>query len=175
VTDKFTISLPTFDECLSVNGRHEVNGSSTLGIRKALEQFARYFKAEFHYDDVQYYADEHDEDCRGFLFTEPALDIVTEEHPEMPTRCLGGCCFRYVRFSDGDRWVLYWVWFHPFFRGRGLLSKHWGKFSEHFGDFIVAPPMSSAMKSFVAKQDIKRESPGRVNAAQFFDAVKREL
>lgn len=125
MNDKYTISLPTFDECLSPNGRHEVKSSSSLEIKKALEQFARYFKAEFRYDDVQYYADEHNQECVGFLFTESAMDICTEEHSQMPTRCTGGCCFRRVKFEDGEKWVLYWVWLHPFLRKKGILSKHW--------------------------------------------------
>lgn len=158
MSDRFTISLPTFDECLSANGRHEVKDNSPLEIRTALEQFARYFKAEFHYDDVQYYADEHDEDCIGFLFTESALDIVTNEHTQMPTRCSGGCCFRKVRFKDGDRWVLYWVWLHPFFRNRGILTRHWRRFREQFGDVIVEMPISSSMQSFLDKQNIASKS-----------------
>ncbi len=157
MSDKYTISLPTFDECLSVNGRHEVKASSPHEVRKVLEQFARYFKAEFHYDDVQYYADEHDERCIGFLFTESALDIVTDEHTQMPTRCSGGCCFRKEKFTDGDKWVLYWVWLHPFFRHRRILSRHWKKFREQFGDFIVEPPVSSAMQSFLKKHDFENQ------------------
>ena len=70
-----------------------------------------------HYDNVQYEADNHNENCVGFLFTENAMDVCTDEHVGMPCRCVGGCCFRKVQ----DTWVLCWVWFHPFFRDRGLL------------------------------------------------------
>lgn len=153
--DKYTITLPTFDICLSSNGRHEVSVTSPFEIRKALEQFARYFKLEFHYDDIQYYADEHDEECIGFLFTESALDIITEDHKQMPTRCSGGCCFRREQFEDGCKWVLFWVWIHPFFRNRGILTKHWKKFLEQFGEFIIEQPLSDAMRSFLEKKSNK--------------------
>jgi len=131
-----------------------VRTSSPIDTRNALERFARYFKAEFHYDNVQYFADEHNNDCIGFLFTESALDIVTYEHEQMPTRCSGGCCFRKEKWEDGYKWVLYWVWLHPFFRNKGVLSKHWKYFQEHFGDFIVWPPISKTMQSFIDKEKI---------------------
>jgi hypothetical protein len=159
VTDKYTISLPIFDYCLSANGRHEVNQTSALEIREALEKFARYFKAEFRYDHVQYHADEHDKNCIGFLFTESALDVCSDEHIEMPTRCSGGVCFRKVIFSDGEKWILYWVWLHPFFRDLGILSRHWQYFRTQFNDFIVEPPLSSAMQSFLEKQNQKASLP----------------
>ena len=153
VTDKYTISLPVFNYCLSTNGRHEVNENSAFEIRKALEKFAQYFKAEFRYDQVQYYADEHDENCIGFLFTESALDVCTDEHTQMPTRCSGGVCFRRVKFDKGEKWILNWVWLHPFFRNRGILSKHWQQFRTQFNDFIVERPLSSAMQSFLDKKN----------------------
>lgn len=153
MTDKYTISLPTFNYCLSATGRHEVDECSAIEVKEALERFARYFKAEFEYDNVQYYADEHDNDCIGFLFTESAIDVCTEEHVEMPTRCSGGGCFRKMRFADGEKWVLCWVWLHPFFRNRGILSKHWKYFRSKFNDFLVERPYSSAMQSFLDKYE----------------------
>jgi hypothetical protein len=154
LADKYTISLPTFDECLSSNGRYEVSEGSPIEVRQALETFARYFKNEFHYNNIQYEADEHNNKCIGFLFTESAMDIVTEEHTQMPTRCSGGCCFRNVEFRDGEEWVLYWVWLHPFFRKRGTVSRHWKHFKCQFSDFHLEPPLSNAMQSFIKKQNI---------------------
>lgn len=153
MTDKYTISLPVFNYCLSANGRHEVNKNSDFEIRSALEKFARYFKAEFRYDNLQYSADEHDEDCICFLFTESAMDVCTEKHTQMPTRCFGGVCFRKTQSDNGEKWILYWVWLHPFFRNRGILSKHWKHFRTQFCDFIVEPPLSSAMQSFLGKHN----------------------
>lgn len=158
--DKYTIALPVFDEWLSSVvapsgpalreiGLREVLPESHLSERQALEQFARYFKSEMHYDNVQYYANEHDRNCVGFLFTSSALDMCTDDHKSMPTRCLGGCCFRKTR----DTWVLCWVWIHPFDRNKGLLKKCWKYyFLETFGDFAVEAPLSPSMESFLEKQ-----------------------
>lgn len=151
MSDRWTISLPTFDVCLSANGRYEVNEASALDRRNALEQFARYFKAEFRYDHIQYFANEHDETCIGFLFTESALDICTEDHDQMPTRCSGGCCFRRREYKNAPQWTLDWIWLHPFFRHRGILSTHWRHFQAQFGNFSVEPPLSSAMQAFLKK------------------------
>lgn len=82
MSDKFSITLPTFKACLSNTGRCEVTHDSALEIREALEHFARYFKAEFRYDGVQYYAGGHDEKCVGVLFTESALDLLTDSDHE---------------------------------------------------------------------------------------------
>ena len=65
---------------------------------------------------------------------------------------MGGACFRKEQFADGERWVLYWMWLHPFARRRGILSRHWPHFQRQFGDFLLEPPLSSAMQFFVNKR-----------------------
>lgn len=88
MNDKYTIALPVFDEWLSSVvapsgpalgdlALREVSPESRLSERQALEQFARYFKSEMHYDNVQYHANEHDSNCAGFLFTSSALDMCS--------------------------------------------------------------------------------------------------
>lgn len=148
MADKYTISLPVFDECLSGTGLKKLSSDNDISEKQALEQFSRYFKNEMHYDNIQYEADNHNKDCVGFLFTESAMDLCTEEHNSMPTRCVGGCCFRKVQ----DTWVLFWVWFHPFFRNKGLLSRHWKSFCSEFGDFAIEAPLSDSMKLFLQNQ-----------------------
>ena len=148
MSDRYTISLPVFDKSLSGTGLSKVLSDSNLAEKQALEQFARYFKNEMHYDNVQYEADNHNENCVGFLFTENAMDISTDEHVSMPCRCVGGCCFRKVQTP----WVLCWVWFHPFFRDRGLLSRHWKTFCSKFVEFAIEAPLSSSMESFLKKE-----------------------
>ncbi|UJZ94837.1 hypothetical protein IHC87_05565 [Photobacterium damselae subsp. damselae] len=88
MTDKFTISLPVFDTCLSSNGLREVTKSSSLDEKEALEIMARYFKSEMHFDNVQYDAKKHDENTIGFMFIENAMDVCTDEHDQMPTKRL---------------------------------------------------------------------------------------
>ncbi|MDO6777458.1 MULTISPECIES: hypothetical protein [unclassified Shewanella] len=148
MSDKYTISLPVFDTCLSACGLRKVTDASEISQKQALEQFATYFKKEMHYDYVQYDANNHSSDTVGFLFTESAMDICTEEHSEMPTRCIGGAAFQNV----SGTWVLCWVWFHPFFRGKGLLSRQWKQFCSEFGEFAVDTPVSPSMKGVLGKQ-----------------------
>ncbi|TVK98906.1 hypothetical protein AYI84_19430 [Shewanella algae] len=116
--------------------------------KEALEQFARYFKNEMRFDFIQYEARSHPKECVGVLFTENAMDVCTEDHLEMPTRCIGGGLFH----KDGSRWVLMWIWIHPFFRNRGALSSRWRELCSLFGDFAIEGPLSHSMKAFVCKQ-----------------------
>lgn len=148
MTDKYTISLPVFDINLGSSGIREINVGSTIDERKALEQFARYFKNEMNYTGVQYEAENHSNNCIGFLFYTNATDIVTEEHETMPSRCYGGCTFSKI----GKNWVLCWIWFHPFFRNRNHLSSLWKHFHSEFGDFDIESPVSLSMESFLKKQ-----------------------
>ena len=148
MSDRYTISLPVFDKCLSNTGVRKLLSDSDASEKQALEQFARYFKNEMHYDNIQYEANNHSDNCIGFLFTVSALDMCTEEQESMPTRCVGGCSFRKVQ----DTWVLCWIWIHPFFRKKRKLSGAWKGFCNEFGDFAIEAPLSSSMDSFVKKQ-----------------------
>jgi hypothetical protein len=153
VSDKYTISLPVFDTCLSSKGLRKVTNISVSSEKKALEQFANYFKKEMHYDNVQYDADSHHKNTVGFLFTENAMDACTEQHTEMPTRCVGGGAFQNV----SGEWVLCWIWFHPFFRDKGLLSRQWEALCLQFGEFAIETPVSPSMKGFLAKQSTEHK------------------
>lgn len=148
MSDRYTISLPVFDKCLSSTGLKKLLSDSDVSEKQALEQFSRYFKNEMHYDNIQYEADNHSNNYVGFLFTVSAIDVCTEEHESMPTRCVGGCGFRKVQ----DAWVLCWIWIHPFFRKKRLLSRAWSTFCTEFGDFAIEVPLSTSMESFVKKQ-----------------------
>lgn len=155
MSDKYTIELPIVKKSIGHSGIIDVAKTSELFFRDSLEQFARYFKHEFRYDNMQYCANEHTDQhvaYQGFIFTESTFDTMTEEDIETPTRLLGGGCFRNRNFKDGPVWVLDWVWIHPFMRNKGLLTKHWGYFKSHFGEFHVEPPYSKAMEYFLKKQ-----------------------
>lgn len=150
MADKFTISLPVFDICLSSNGLRKVTQSSNQDEKDALETMARYFKSEMHFDNVQYDAKNHDINTTGFMFIENALDVCTHEHDQMPTRCVGGCLFRNINGT----WVLCWIWLHPFCRNKKLLSNHWKHFCSQFGNFAIEGPLSHQMTNIVNKQTI---------------------
>ena len=153
VIDKYTISLPVFDNCLSATGLRKVTYGSDEAEKAALEQFARYFKNEMHYDSIQYEAERHGSKTIGYLFTTSAMDICTEEHSEMPTRCVGGCVFRDVN----GNWVLCWVWIHPFFRKTGVLSRQWQTLNDELGSFSIEKPLSASMDKFLQKQSSQHQ------------------
>lgn len=101
------------------------------------------FKQEFHFDFVQWHSPKGitDKDTRGFLFGDDAGAIV------------GACSFRNSNINEsGKRWILDWIWICPKQRRVGHLAKRWEEFKSRFGDFYVSPPVSDAMKSFLAKQ-----------------------
>lgn len=106
---------------------------------------ARNFKREFEFSGVQWGHDgrEDDENARGFLFVDNGADAVY---------AVGATCFRWRHWTDhAPGWAMQWVWLHPFARRQGLLTGAWPFFRQEFGDFFVEPPVSPAMKAFVAK------------------------
>ena len=68
-------------------------------------------------------------------------------------KTIGGCCFRYREFSNvPPRWSLAWIWLHPNYRRRGILTSNWELFKEKFGEnFYVEQPRSEAMRAFLSK------------------------
>lgn len=152
MSDKYTISLPVINECLSHNQLLKVTIETDIEIKRILENFASYFKQEMRFDHMQYDAIDHEENCIGFLFVTPALDMCFDETKPMPTRFYGGCCFYY----ENEKWKLSWVWLHPFFRNRRFLSNVWSKFKDEFGDFDLQQPLSVNMQSFLDSKKIRK-------------------
>jgi hypothetical protein len=60
------------------------------------------------------------------------------------TPAVGACCFR-----SYDRWVMLWIWLHPFVRRKGLLRQAWPFFRSRFGDFAIQAPLSDPMSAFL--------------------------
>lgn len=110
------------------------------------------FKKEFNFDFIQYEANEHlyaENMYSGLLFSEFAHDKLEDDKPS-PYRLFGGGCFMWREFKDHEpTWVLDWVWFHPFYRHRGYLSKHWEFLRQDYGDFLVEKPLSADMVKFL--------------------------
>jgi hypothetical protein len=74
----------------------------------------------------------------------------------------GACLFQWIEWQNAPpSFLLGWVWFHPYFRHRGLLSSVWPYFQEKYGDFFVQEPLSPAMRSFLDKQGYVRPIPNR--------------
>lgn len=123
-----------------------VTARSAATYRRAVEQCAMYFQREFHFDFVQYARDDHGSDSEAFLWVNrgDASTVV-------------GACLFVDRAGAGlpsqqSEWGLSWVWFHPFARRCGNLSRAWGFFEQVFVGFRPEPPLSSAMEAFLARR-----------------------
>lgn len=149
--DIYTIELPISEGYDTDNGIIYVAPESEYSLKLQLQQFATFFKKEFKYDFLQYTANNHssENEFAGFLFSELAYDRIEEDKPT-PYRLYGGVGFFYRETIYPEPiWELGWIWLHPFFRHRGLLSRHWEYFKTQFGDFEVSQPQSPDMKNFL--------------------------
>jgi len=117
---------------------------SPLILRRAAEQFARYLKRQFHYDFLQYNAN----DPCGVVF------LWSNGERDNQRRAVGAAHFVSRKMDSGDAvWFLSWVWFHPFARRRGHMKAIWPYFRARFGRFCVDAPLSKEMEGFLAAQD----------------------
>lgn len=135
----------------------EVDKQSEKKLLEEVYKLAEYFKEELNYDSVPFcpYGDLREE-YKVLLFTEEALDQFISE--PMPYRIYGACSFTVQKFTkEADRWVLKWIWLHPFFRNRGNLKKNWHILEEKFGNFIIETPISNDMKYFLKNINSKYE------------------
>lgn len=123
-----------------------IDQNSMKSARLAVDVMARYFRREFSYDFVQYEANEisHSRD-RIFLLT-----VNRYSH----RLGVGAICFRWRVWRDAPPCLaLAWVWINPFLRRKGILSTYWEAFRTLYGDFLCEPPLSPAMKTFLAKRN----------------------
>lgn len=137
------------------NGVEVVYCDSPESNKKAVHELARLFRREFHYDFVQYHASSSDPDARALLWVDECHGSRT---------AIGACCFR---LRDGDErethWGLQWVWFHPYERQKGHLSRAWLAMRKRFGTFAVEEPLSKAMSVFLERHG---GDPYRVTRAE---------
>jgi hypothetical protein len=157
----------------SFNSESEIDGvsASKCGIgaiitprssktsRKAVEHIACYFRREFEYDFIQYYSEEytHPDEHRAYLWiNHRRCEYSRQGLPVDPV--IGACCFR-LREYEGERpptipprcYALQWIWFHPYERHQGHLTKALPYFIARFGKLIAEPPFSPAMDGFLKK------------------------
>ncbi len=123
-----------------------VTPESPLVLRRRVERFAQYFRREFRYDFQQFTASEKPEKpYAAHLFTNGTVSY--------PRVWVGACCFRWREFKGIEpRWAMQWMWLHPYFRGKGILSRAWDKFHELYGNFFCEPPFSPTMSAFLLKR-----------------------
>lgn len=127
-----------------------VDKNQPHSIHKAIEQLAYYFKREGRFDFIQYTANEdrHNKNCHGYIW----IDTDWED-----TFAVGAATFRFLADVDQiQNWSMQWVWMHPYYRCKGLLSKAWPHFVEYYGkDFHCEPPLSFEMQRFLKKMNHK--------------------
>jgi hypothetical protein len=67
-------------------------------------------------------------------------------------RFVGAACLRYRKDQSEDTpWLFQWLWIHPYFRRRGVLTHTWPELKEQAGQFRLSEPVSSHMQAFLAK------------------------
>lgn len=155
MADLYTIDLPISRRLGSISPRL-VRGRSKMTERKYVEKLAYYFKREFHFDFVQYEANESESwespsyvPSEVWLFHTAATDHVRDVG-DQPRRVIGAACFRREDIPQA-LWALDWIWFHPYERGRGHLTRCWPEWEQRYGRFQVEEPLSQAMIRFLAK------------------------
>lgn len=141
----------------SVGNLIEMDKNTNFELYKEVYKIAEYFKEELNYDRVPFCPmGLIEEQYKAILFTEQALDKYIKE--PTPYRIYGACLFTIQTFTqESDRYVLKWIWFHPFFRNRGNLRKNWDSLENKFGNFIIETPISNDMKMFLKHVNSKYE------------------
>ena len=133
-----------------------VTPSSPRRIREFVETLGKRFRRELDFDFVPFEASETPKSqgyvpYEVYLFHEVASDLFEFDKP-VKHHCIGACGFRWAEWSNAPAcWSLQWAWFHPYFRGRGHLSKAWPSFIQKYGNFHVQRPVSAAMEKFLEK------------------------
>jgi hypothetical protein len=132
------------------------------GLKAHLSCIAGYFKKEMHYTHLQYAESMYeDSSVTGFVILQRAMDLVRDED-HFPSRVIGGGTFfdkSGVEKAD-SKYVLDWIWLHPFARNRKLLRDLWPSFKKRFGSFELTTPLSLPMQHFVEREKLaKRPRP----------------
>lgn len=123
-----------------------VHNKQPMSIHLAVEQLAYYFQREFNYDFIQYTAYEDKENPKSNAYIWIDSDFYG-------TFAIGAIVFRFLTDAhQPKKWSLEWVWFHPYYRNKGLLTAAWKSFQKKYGkDFLIEPPTSKAMDAFLIK------------------------
>lgn len=148
--ESLDIVAPLISPKKAVRNPIRVTIDSPKQYRRAVFRIASFFRREFGYDFVQYGYDgnEEDEDHVAFLWVHP--EAVGWARP-FRVPCIGATVFRQRSAKNAlpPVYALQWVWFHPYWRRKGLLSSHWVALRQEFGDFECEPPLSPAMQKFL--------------------------
>lgn len=157
--DRYTIKLPEYSGwesyCFEDSDKfgHPPGVSSVLTNKSTKRQrapavvLATYFKREFGYDFIQYEinpSEDHEED-RAYLWS---MDDYRDG--KEISKYFGCLSVRWREWSNHEPgYALSWVWFHPYQRGRGHLTRMWPWFIKRFPGCSVEHPISPAMLGFL--------------------------
>jgi len=155
--DDLTIYLPSvidLDQSKAIGNCFIANKNQPVSIHKAIEKLSYYFKNEFNFDYVQYtaFGDMNNAKSQAYIWIDDDWD---------DTFAVGACCFRFLGdVGQCNKWSLEWIWFHPYYRNKGLLAGAWKSFEKKYGkDFHIQPPLSKGMERFLEKM---REKNGKI-------------
>jgi len=139
-------------ETQQMGGAYYVSKEQPMSIFKAVEQLAKYFKREGDFSFLQYCANEQKTKGR----TDAYIWIDKDWNDKF---AVGACAFSQMKdVGESGEWAMQWVWFHPYYRNKGLLSEAWPFFVEKYGkDFKTEPPLSKHMISLLKKLHHKYE------------------
>lgn len=139
--DYYTVTLPLVDGAARTS-LELVEPTSPRQLRDQVERFARYFLREMHTGGIQFEAAENPETLgyrryAAYLFYDG-------------NRYFGASCFRWREWEDAAAsWSADWVWFHPYFRSQGHLTRAWPHLIAQHGHFHLAKPLSHGMRAFL--------------------------
>lgn len=129
---------------------------STQQWQHAAEFIARLFKREEHYDFVQFRANEWSCDRlnkdRVLLFTNSGSYYRHDLRTLIGAVCMRWRDEKYYTEPTPAHWAISFVWFHPWERRRGHLTKAWPFMQAQFPGFYIETPYSPEMHAFLKKQ-----------------------
>jgi hypothetical protein len=106
-------------------------------VRCAIEEIGFYFRREGHFDFPPY-------------STAPGehYPIVLWVDDGQATGAAG-----FINDPQWKRWIMTWVWLHPYHRHQGVLTDAWPMILREFPDMAVEGPLSRAMRAFLQKHN----------------------
>ncbi len=142
LVDSFTIRtgiLQRRDAQLTLAAKElfEVPPLAWKGNRNLVSRFGRYLSREMHYDFP--IAMPTGADDRAFVWVGNEYDMDA----------IGACAFQFIAGAP----TLTWVWFHPFERNQGHLTRAWRYFRGRYAGFEIEHPLSEAMAGFLRRHD----------------------
>jgi len=153
--ESLDIVAPLISPNEAIRGPIRITIDSPKQYRKAVFKIASFFRREFGYAlQYGYDGNEDDEHHVAFLWVHPEAD---GRAMSFRVPCVGAAVFR-QRFAKKELppvYALQWVWFHPYWRRKGLLSSHWAALRQEFGNFQCEPPLSPAMQGFLQSRGEK--------------------